>query len=97
MISLGSIQFFEAGEPDDVIKLSPMEIAVLLFAAPPKADSLESPSQPMIDDLTGRALGRVLAHEVGHYLLASRSHARQGLMRPSYRRHELAGWNRDGF
>jgi hypothetical protein len=35
------------------------------------------------DTYLGRALGRVLAHELGHYLLASNSHARNGLMRAS--------------
>jgi len=29
----------------------------------------------------GRALGRALAHEIGHYLLRTRDHARSGLMR----------------
>jgi hypothetical protein len=31
--------------------------------------------------LMGRMLGRALAHEIGHYLLRSRAHARRGLMR----------------
>lgn len=29
----------------------------------------------------GRAMGRALAHEIGHYLLASRDHTRAGLMK----------------
>jgi hypothetical protein len=32
----------------------------------------------------GRALGRVLAHEVGHVLLAARNHQPRGLMRPTF-------------
>jgi hypothetical protein len=32
----------------------------------------------------GRALGRVLAHEVGHVLLAARDHQPRGLMRPTF-------------
>lgn len=32
----------------------------------------------------GRALGRVLAHEVGHVLLAVRDHQTRGLMRPTF-------------
>ena len=32
----------------------------------------------------GRALGRILAHEVGHVLLAARDHQPRGLMRPSF-------------
>ena len=34
------------------------------------------------ETLLGRALGRGIAHEVGHYLLASSQHANEGLMRP---------------
>jgi len=40
------------------------------------------------DTLIGRALGRALAHELGHYLLKSQTHAPRGLMqatRPSDR------------
>lgn len=32
------------------------------------------------DTLLGRALGRALAHEMGHYLLASKAHSSRGLM-----------------
>ena len=32
----------------------------------------------------GMVLGRALAHEIGHYLLGTRTHARKGLMRPSF-------------
>ncbi len=34
------------------------------------------------ETLLGRALGRSVAHEVGHYLLASSQHTDDGLMRP---------------
>jgi hypothetical protein len=37
-----------------------------------------------------RALGRVLAHEIGHVLLAVRSHDQTGLMREAYTADELA-------
>jgi hypothetical protein len=49
------------------------------------------------DALVGRALGRVLAHEIGHYLLASRLHARDGLMRASFDGDELLRPGRNGF
>ena len=39
--------------------------------------------------MVGRALGRALAHEIGHYLLKSKAHASHGLMR--------AVWPSDGF
>jgi hypothetical protein len=36
----------------------------------------------------GVVLGRALAHELGHYLLNSRSHTEKGLMRASFDAHE---------
>jgi hypothetical protein len=45
----------------------------------------------------GRALGRVLAHELGHVLLAAPNHQPHGLMRPSYVPSELIAVQRQGF
>jgi hypothetical protein len=36
-----------------------------------------------------RALGRAIAHEVGHYLTNSPAHTPRGLMRPSHRSSDL--------
>jgi len=33
------------------------------------------------ETMLGRAMGRALAHEMGHYLLASKAHSVKGLMR----------------
>ena len=49
------------------------------------------------DAVVGRALGRVLAHEIGHYLLASRTHGSEGLMRAIFDGDELARPGRTGF
>jgi len=45
----------------------------------------------------GRALGRVLAHEIGHVLLAAPNHANAGLMRAAFRADELAALDRAPF
>ena len=45
----------------------------------------------------GRALGRVLAHEIGHVLLAVRQHDRSGLMRAVYTPEELGSPDRESF
>jgi hypothetical protein len=37
----------------------------------------------------GRALGRVLAHEIGHLILGERDHQPRGLMRPQFRSRDL--------
>ena len=45
----------------------------------------------------GRALGRVLAHEVGHVLLGGSRHARRGLMRASFIPSELVDYRRRSY
>ncbi len=45
----------------------------------------------------GRALGRVLAHEIGHGLLGVASHERRGLMRATIFSSELVGYHRRGY
>jgi hypothetical protein len=45
----------------------------------------------------GRALGRVLAHEIGHVLLAVRQHDRSGLMRAVFTPAELGAPDREAF
>jgi hypothetical protein len=47
--------------------------------------------------LMGRALGRALSHELGHYLLKSKMHTRQGLMRARWPSNELLSMDRRGF
>ena len=44
-----------------------------------------------------RALGRVLAHEIGHVLLSAPYHDEAGLMRAVFRPDELAGPDRAPF
>lgn len=43
------------------------------------------------DRLVGQAIGRVAAHELGHYLLRHAGHRDRGLMRPRYVAVELVG------
>jgi hypothetical protein len=45
----------------------------------------------------GRALGRVLAHEIGHVLMGVSGHEPAGLMRPMFDADELAGLDRRPF
>jgi hypothetical protein len=45
----------------------------------------------------GRALGRVLAHEIGHVLLAVRNHDQAGLMRAIFSPAELGSPDRQSF
>lgn len=45
----------------------------------------------------GRAIGRVLAHEIGHVLLAQAAHRHDGLMRAEYVPEDLVALRRDSF
>ena len=47
--------------------------------------------------LIGRALGRALSHEIGHYLLESKAHTSHGLMRAMWPSDELLSNDRRGF
>jgi hypothetical protein len=49
------------------------------------------------DELLGRALGRVVAHEIGHYLLVWRAHTPDGLMRSAFRGEVLIQPGRRAF
>jgi hypothetical protein len=48
-------------------------------------------------ELVGRAAGRVLAHEIGHYLLGWRAHTPDGLMRAGFGASALLDPARLGF
>jgi hypothetical protein len=53
---------------------------------------------PEIDDqVYARALGRVLAHELGHLLLRLNGHRDGGLMRSTFSHRSLIGRGRDAF
>lgn len=47
--------------------------------------------------LLSRALGRALAHELGHYLLASKVHTSDGLMKATRPAHDFIVPRRDAF
>ncbi len=53
--------------------------------------------QALTDRRLGVVLGRAVAHELGHYLLATRDHAASGLMRAHVDVTEFADLRRGGF
>lgn len=74
---------FHNGAPTQRIRVSRMAAAAIL-----RTTSWDGGRQVLIDgpnrlrnDALARIVGRALAHEVGHYLLASSKHADRGLMR----------------
>jgi hypothetical protein len=73
--SLGWIEFVD-GRPSNVITVSTTAAGALMKAS--RWSGLPKNFQRIFLE---RALARAIAHELGHYLLASRQHTRQGLMR----------------
>lgn len=86
--ALGWIGFTDAG-PGRFIVLSVRRAMALLAGAQLGARRL-SEMPGMVERLLPRALGRALAHELGHFLLARREHSASGVMRESFRPEDVA-------
>lgn len=86
--TLGSVRFVE-GIPGETIHLAYPPLSRLVLTTTIGMLRVNALSRPLQDRLVGQALGRVLAHELGHVLLALRSHEVAGLMRPSFTPFEL--------
>ena len=80
---LGWISFDARNVPDRVFHVSYANAKALLEASYDAIGSVQNMPIAQRELYLGRAMGRALAHELGHYLLASKSHARTGLMRAS--------------
>lgn len=67
-------------------------------AARAAAGNWDSPRPPKLpDEVLGRALGRILAHELGHIFLRHRKHRSTGLMKPSFKHRDLSSRSRQGL
>ena len=94
---LGSIWFDEDGSPGNVVALDLTAVTAHIKQATIGGRPYGEWPPALAAQMVGRALGRVLAHEIGHYLLASPAHARTGLMQAAFNSRELAGWDRRSF
>jgi hypothetical protein len=81
---LASILFVE-GEPTPLITAYAADVGRLLDGLRVDGERLANRPRRFRDGLLGRALGRAVAHELGHFLFASSAHARVGLMRGHHR------------
>jgi hypothetical protein len=96
VMPLGWIMF-RAGSPQQEIYLSHTNAVALLAVSAGVVGRVGTLTVAERDTLLGRAIGRALAHEIGHYLLASKVHASTGLMRAQRGAAELFGPSRKGF
>lgn len=77
---LGWIGFEDDGSPTRNIYVSHANALALLNAMQGAGSAARMPIAQR-ETLLGRAMGRALAHELGHYLLALKGHSATGLMR----------------
>jgi hypothetical protein len=95
-LALGWIAF-EDGRPDREIYLSYTNATTLLGESSGVVGSVAGMPLLMRETMLGRAMGRALAHEIGHYLLASKTHSAKGLMMAVHTAAELFGQARQRF
>jgi hypothetical protein len=88
---------FQAGAPQQEIYLSHANAVALLEGSTGVVGRATSMTQAERETLLGRAMGRALAHEVGHYLLGSKVHTTKGLMRAKLTTGELFAGPRRGL
>jgi hypothetical protein len=92
--TLGNI-YFVAGKPTPLIDLWADEAMRVMGGNHVGFD--QGLSDPRVRQEMGRLLGRSLAHELGHYLLESRVHTEEGLMRRAYDHQDGKTKTRGGF
>jgi hypothetical protein len=90
--ALGWVIFAGDG-PERFIHLSRVSAEGLLHRTP----GLNHATIASHEALIGRALGRALAHELGHYILRSKVHTGRGLMRAAWTSDQAFAFIRDGF
>lgn len=85
---------FANDAPNDAIYVSRANALDLLIAADHRGGQMTIAER---NEYLGRALGRALAHEIGHYLFRSSMHDRRGVMATNRSTEELFGFDRAPF
>lgn len=86
---LGWIVFDDVAEPQQEIYLSHANAVAMMDDAGGVIGRVAQMPSAQRETLLARAMGRALAHELGHYLLASKLHTRRGLMKATLTAVEL--------
>ena len=82
-LALGWIVFDDVTTPEQEIHVSYANAMRFILSARGIVGIFEQMPTRQRETLLGRAMGRALAHELGHYLLASKEHTARGLMKAS--------------
>ena len=88
---LGQVPFGEDG-PGNLIEVSFEAITSLVMGSSYMNMPVAKLPDLLQQVLLGRGLGRVLAHEIGHWLVG-RGHMQEGLMRPAFGDRDLVEWH----
>jgi hypothetical protein len=94
---LGWIMFDDATTPEQEIEISYANAVTLLEASRGVVGVAATMPRLERETLLARAMGRALAHELGHYLSASKAHADSGLMKAVQSAFELFVADRSRF
>jgi hypothetical protein len=94
--ALGWISFDEQG-PASEVYLSFDNTMAYMAGAREVVGRIEGMPIAERELMLSRAMGRALAHEIGHYLLASKLHSARGLMRATHTANEFFSYDRSGF
>jgi hypothetical protein len=95
--SLGGITFLGDEGPEPVLRLATATLERMLTGLRLSGRPFEDLPPAIAHGVYGRALGRVLAHELGHFLLSSRAHRDTGVMRAAFSVADLTGPSRRAF
>jgi hypothetical protein len=96
-LPLGWIVFDAVAAPEQQIYLSYANALQLMVQARGVVGLVDQMPIAQRETLLARAMGRALAHEVGHYLLASQEHTPRGLMKAVLTAVELFSLDSGGF
>jgi hypothetical protein len=94
---LGAIVFDGSGDPSPVITVFLADIHQFVATAHVLGFNHELWPPLLRDRTLGRVSGRVIAHEIGHYVLQTREHDASGLMRPMQSADDFVAPVRAGF
>jgi hypothetical protein len=95
--ALGWIVFDDGETPESEIYVSYQNVAAYMADARAIVGVSDRMTVAEREMLLGRAMGRALAHEIGHYLLASKLHTARGLMQASHTASDFFGADRKSF
>jgi hypothetical protein len=96
-LPLGWIVFDDVTTPEQEVYVSYANATRFLIASRGVVGLIDSMPNAQREQLLGRAMGRALAHEIGHYLFASKAHTARGLMKATRTASEFFTMERNGF